>query len=132
MQKLLRRASVSDLPDPCLHSTGSALRRSRPETLFQKAFWQQPMDRVDNEVFSARRNATGAIVIPERILRLIAAFAENSARGNIAGHVMGVGSHPQTRWVKLAFEAQGIIDYHFAREENHGKLVAKIPRLRII
>lgn len=87
------------------------------------------MHRFDDEVFDRGRILRRMTVIDHREIRLVAAFAEDAPRGDIAGHVITVSNDPESLVINFPLEPQGIIDDNFTGQEDHGHIVAKAPRL---
>ena len=83
----------------------------------------------DDFFLEAGAELVGPIVIDHRRFALVAAFAENAFRRNVAGDVVGVGIDPNAAGIEFALQAERIVDHDLAGQEDHRELVAEAPGL---
>ena len=88
---------------------------------------QKCVDGLDDQVFGCRSESGGVSVEDHGEIGLVAAFAQNPPRWDVARDVVAVGDDPEAALVDLPLEPQGIVDDHFAGEEDHGQIVAEAP-----
>ena len=76
------------------------------------------VDGTNDQILDAGGKTVGPVVIDHGVAAFVAAFAEDSFGGDVAGDIIGVGVDPEAGGVELAFEAQGVIDDDLTREKD--------------
>ena len=88
---------------------------------------QQLVDSTHDLIFDHWAQAVGLVVPHDRPVCLIASFLEDSSRRDVAGHVIGIGGHPQPRLVTLLVKPQGVINHNLATQKHDRQIISKGP-----
>src|SRR6266850_7651534 len=71
----------------------------------------------------------GQAVVDHAVVGLIAALFEHAERGNVGHDVVRVSGDDDSFAAEFAFDAQNVIDDHFAAEGDEGQVLAELDGL---